>query len=449
MPILGQEQPVLFSMDEVFNPTTANMLLEAQRNYGNILRQDYKEEVDDLKAFNKEFGNFLSRSDIDTQYFYDNTLGGISKMYDKASEAGIDLLRSAEGRSMLRNYIATRPYGELAKRRKSAEVLEEYSRNLDDLKKKNLYNEDFNRFLLGDINVANWDTSKNGIFNVSSPYTYQDIQQSTHHLFDKMELSYDKAASDATGGKYDVYSKDRSKMRAILDANFDDYIKTPNGQYQLHLVGGNREALKNEIINRNLQYTQEKREVNPLHLEEVRFGHDVALENLRHRHAMEASADKGGGGNYIKDMNVFDVAKYQGHSTFSADQSTNLGVMTKQREWQMISYNSKGVKGSMLKWDGKGGTKPKIVTINQNGKILPITYSGKNSITVTNTGNLIYKNTKGRDRWFLEVLLQNESDGNGNTTRTVTNKVGSPLYVEVQGSMRVPTGNNKGSINNN
>ena len=51
MNTLGQEQPVVYSMDEIFNPTTMNMVLQAQQNYVNAMREDYMQGVKDMKDF--------------------------------------------------------------------------------------------------------------------------------------------------------------------------------------------------------------------------------------------------------------------------------------------------------------------------------------------------------------------------------------------------------------
>ena len=41
MNILGKEQPIIYQIDDVFDPRMANMVYNAQQNYINALREDY------------------------------------------------------------------------------------------------------------------------------------------------------------------------------------------------------------------------------------------------------------------------------------------------------------------------------------------------------------------------------------------------------------------------
>lgn len=369
MPILGQEQPVLFSMDEVFNPTTANMLLQAQQNYGNILRQDYKESLNNFKDFNKEFGNFYSAIEADNQRYYDQTLGGLGNLYDAMVNQGIDPLRSVEGRAMLQKYIATRPYGELANIRRSAESAKEYIKNRDALIAQGLYNPKFDEFIYGEVDPTFWDTSERGIWNRTSPEQYKDLNQSTKHWFDNMELSYDEAASKATGGIYDIYSKSEGTMRAILDTNLKDYLSTNIGKFHLAEYGGDVEALKNAIIDANKEVKQEKRSMNDLYKMQMQFAHDIEMENLQHQHALARQQAKGI--ERDEDLNVFEAAvnnsKAGGKAKYSIKDVDKEGIIPHDLNWYISTQNYKGNTISTFEYTGRG--KPTFyVEAEQHGR---------------------------------------------------------------------------------
>ena len=71
-----------------------------------------------------------------------------------------------------------------------------------------------------------------------------------------MQLEYDDEATKKAGGMYQIYSKSPKKMQQILDSNIKDMTKSELGRYYLNMYGGDIDALKTDIINRNREYTQ-------------------------------------------------------------------------------------------------------------------------------------------------------------------------------------------------
>ena len=70
MNILGQEQPVIYKMDDMFDPATAQLFLAAQQNYANAVRQDYMQAAQDQKQFFKENRDFYSPFSKDNENYY-------------------------------------------------------------------------------------------------------------------------------------------------------------------------------------------------------------------------------------------------------------------------------------------------------------------------------------------------------------------------------------------
>ena len=83
MNILGQEQPVIYKIDDMFDPATAQLFLAAQQNYANAVRQDYMQGMQDLKEYVKDTRSFSSPFAKDNDAYYNLTLGGASKLYEK------------------------------------------------------------------------------------------------------------------------------------------------------------------------------------------------------------------------------------------------------------------------------------------------------------------------------------------------------------------------------
>lgn len=104
MTYLGLEKPVVWDVKSVVDPTTIQMYLNSQRDYVNALYNDYRQANQDMKDFNKEFGDFISpfRKDMAR---YGEVIGGIKDKINEAYANGIDPLRSPEGRAMINRLI--------------------------------------------------------------------------------------------------------------------------------------------------------------------------------------------------------------------------------------------------------------------------------------------------------------------------------------------------------
>lgn len=71
---------------------------------------------------------------------------------------------------------------------------------------KGLWNPDYERFILGGRTLENWDTARDGMWTRTSPEEYQDLNEYTGHIFDKMQDEY-----IGTEGGYDYFGVDRKR----------------------------------------------------------------------------------------------------------------------------------------------------------------------------------------------------------------------------------------------
>ena len=126
MNILGKEQPIIYQIDDVFDPRMANMVYNAQQNYINALREDYLQTDKDLKDFRKEYGDFYSPFSKDNENWDRLTNGAIREVMDKY---GPDMLRSIEGRAEIQKALNSIPYGELQKLRASVQPAMQFLKN--------------------------------------------------------------------------------------------------------------------------------------------------------------------------------------------------------------------------------------------------------------------------------------------------------------------------------
>ena len=262
--------------------------------YISAAREQYNQAVQDQKEFAKEFGELYGPNANINKQFYDQTRGAVNKGLDYLYQNGIDPLRSAEGRAYIQKIIRERPYAEIANLKAQNESMKTYQKYRAEAMRNGTYDPDFEKFVLGGKTLESWDPSTDGMWTREAPSKYQDIQSWTDHLFNGMQLSYDEEASKKAGGLYQVYSKSPEKMKQILDANMKDLLKSDLGRYYLDMYGGDTEALKQDIINRNRKYTQIKKEGDAvaMQLNNQRFQAGEAAKNRAFQKEMAALKHK-------------------------------------------------------------------------------------------------------------------------------------------------------------
>ena len=249
--------------------------------YISAAREQYNQAVQDQKEFAKEFGELYGPNANINKQFYDDTRGAVNKGLDYLYQNGIDPLRSAEGRAYIAKIIRERPYAEIANLKAQNESMKTYQKYRAEAMRNGTYDPDFEKFVLGGKTLESWDPSTDGIWTREAPSKYSSLKDWTSNLFDNMELEYDPELTKQAGGMYQVYSKSPKKMQQILDANIKDMAKSDLGKYYLNMYGGDIDALKADIINRNREYTQVDRRPDQvkIHLNDQQFQANEAAKN--------------------------------------------------------------------------------------------------------------------------------------------------------------------------
>ena len=249
--------------------------------YISAAREQYNQAVQDQKEFAKEFGELYGPNANINKQFYDQTRGAVNKGLDYLYQNGIDPLRSAEGRAYIAKIIRERPYAEIANLKAQNESMKTYQKYRAEAMRNGTYDPDFEKFVLGGKTLESWDPSTDGIWTREAPSKYSSLKDWTSNLFDNMQLEYDPELTKQAGGMYQVYSKSPKKMQQILDANIKDMTKSDLGKYYLDMYGGDIDALKNDIINRNREYTQVDRRPDQvkIHLNDQQFQANEAAKN--------------------------------------------------------------------------------------------------------------------------------------------------------------------------
>ena len=296
----GYEDPAIFPVVYLYDSNMINM-------YINAAREQYTQNRQEMKEFQKLYGDFYSPSTADMDYVDRQTRGRINDAMAYMQQNGIDPLRSAEGRAMIQRIINTTPTGEIAKRQQSAKVLEEYLKNKAALQRANKYNDDFEQGILGyredgtPITVENWDTSRDGVWMRPSPNEYQDLNQYTEHIFDDLKDSFIE-----TKDGLDWYGVTRDQMAEALTPQLGGLLNNELGRFHYENARKDLQAMgvenptdaqvmqqfKDNILTANRERTRLKFEENAeykrqrehqIHEQEAanQFRRQLALENAK------------------------------------------------------------------------------------------------------------------------------------------------------------------------
>lgn len=204
MTFLGLERPQLYTPIQIFDATAANMEAQARDKYINALYNDYQQGVQDMKDFYTNYGNFLSPIQKDMDWYANNVTGVVQDYVNGLYARGIDPLRSAEGRAGISRLIAGMPYGNIAKVRQSAEAAKEYIKNRGILEAAGKWDPDFERFANNGYMLEDWDTTKGGVWNRTSPAELKTLKELTEPWYNNRQAHMlDKEGVESFNMKYD------------------------------------------------------------------------------------------------------------------------------------------------------------------------------------------------------------------------------------------------------
>lgn len=297
--------------------------------YISAAREQYNQAIQDQKEFAKEFGELYGPNANINKQFYDDTRGAVNKGLDYLYQNGIDPIRSAEGRAYIAKIIRERPYAEIANLKAQNESMKTYQKYRAEAMRNGTYDPDFEKFVLGGKTLESWDPSTDGIWTREAPSKYSSLKDWTSNLFDNMQLEYDDEATKKAGGMYQIYSKSDKKMKQILDSNMKDMAKSELGRYYLNMYGGDIEALKDDIIDRNREYTQVDRRPDQvkLHLNDQQFQANEAAKQRAFQREM-AKQQHEWDMQELEQKNANEIAKQQAKGNNKENYNLVADVMT-------------------------------------------------------------------------------------------------------------------------
>lgn len=206
--------------------------------------------IADVSTAVQQFGDFRSPSRVDTENYYNMTIG---KMQDLLNEVQTnpDALKDASFRARLYGRINSLDYSGLSLLRESADNLRKGEMMRAEMQAKGLYNKDWDT-----SDIATYDTlGSRKVFSDITPVAYMNANQLSTPYFDNLS----KGTIGTTwkdGVRYIMTGNTIDDLRAVADARYSDIINTPQGQkyYEqfLRQNNGNEEAatqaFKNMIV---------------------------------------------------------------------------------------------------------------------------------------------------------------------------------------------------------
>lgn len=284
----------------------------------NAARDMYEKGQQQVKEFQKDYGDFYSPIQKDMDWYNKNVINDsrdvINNLYDK----GIDPLRSAEGRAAINRWINNIPTGDINKLKMGSKIAQEYLRNRAMLEAQNKYNDDFEKYVNGGKSIEDWDTLKDGVWTRQSPSEFTTLKAATENWFNNRTphaltkddvvgfgMPYDKNY-DYTGYTYkdltNVASKNTpgwigspiaSYYRHIAKQQLlDEGVKNPTNaqvetRLQQNVADANKEWIVNPIKSINEYAKMDKQFAQQAAMQAKGFQHDKEMEAIRNRNAKE------------------------------------------------------------------------------------------------------------------------------------------------------------------
>lgn len=207
-----------------------------------------------------KWSEFRSPSAVDTKRWYDLTVGAGQDIVNKLA-ANPDLIKTAEGRSLIQSFINTRPYNELSQLQQSREGLLQRQKVNQQLMLSGKYNP-----LWHDVDFTNYNTLDNGVFNDVAPLAYKSEIDLVKPYVDNLKAGYIRS-----DGSYDYSGVSTDRTDEQIANNISAIYNTPEAQMHINALvrqGFTPDKAKalftDRIYRAGREFAYEDRELNPL-----------------------------------------------------------------------------------------------------------------------------------------------------------------------------------------
>lgn len=200
--------------------------------------------VDDMNTAVSTFGEFRSPSSVDTQNYYNMTLGRMRDILDEYSN-NPEAIKDASWRARLYGRLNNLDYAGLSQLREGADQLRTRMSNIAKMQASGEYNENWD-----DIDVSNYNTLQNGVLKELAPTPYMNANQLSNAYFDNMRQGT-IGTTWQDGVRYTMTGNTMDDLYAVADAHMNDLISTPQGRMYMRdfmrANGGDAEAARSQF----------------------------------------------------------------------------------------------------------------------------------------------------------------------------------------------------------
>lgn len=209
---------------------------------GQAQRQAVEQAANEFTNTVSKFGEFQSPSAVDTQRYYENSLGKIRDLIDEAA-TNPDAMKDANFRARLNSRIANLDYATLSNLKQSREGMLARQKANQELMIKGMYNP-----LWHDVDFTNYNTVDSGIFNDVAPLAYKSEVDLVRPYVDNLKAS-------SMGVKDGWIHQGVSTVRTDyeIQRNLSSIQNTP--EYQKHLEVLQRQGFSRQDAEKQLNRT--------------------------------------------------------------------------------------------------------------------------------------------------------------------------------------------------
>lgn len=172
-----------------------------------------------------KWSEFRSPSAVDTKRWYDLTVGAGQDIVNKLA-ANPDLIKTAEGRSLIQSFINTRPYNELSQLQQSREGLLQRQKVNQQLMLSGKYNP-----LWHEVDFTNYNTLESGVFNDVAPLAYKSEVDLVKPYVDNLKPGYIRS-----DGSYDYSGVSTDRTDEQIAKNISAIYNTPEAQMHINTL---------------------------------------------------------------------------------------------------------------------------------------------------------------------------------------------------------------------
>lgn len=269
-----------------------------------------------------KWSEFRSPSAVDTKRWYDLTVGAGQDVVNKLA-ANPDLIKTAEGRSLIQSFINTRPYNELSQLQQSREGLLQRQKVNQQLMLSGKYNP-----LWHEVDFTNYSTLDSGVFNDVAPLAYKSEVDLVKPYVDNLKPGFIRQE-----GAYDWRGVSSERTDQEIANNISAIYNTPEAQKHIQVLiqqGYTPEQANalfaNRIYRAGREFAYEDRELNPLskiyeedRLKRARTGQQTAQKPFR----LTESIATTGGDAFKLGTQAYIANKYRDQINSLTDQYNN------------------------------------------------------------------------------------------------------------------------------